>query len=312
MSIPPPDEERGRVRRVLEERVREIDSPEKAEEVIRQLEQLAAGHTEQEKGQQAAAKPASAATCVEDAATDASPPEAAAAVLAETAAQAVAPTEEAPVVLEAAQEVLAAPPTAIPPDEDAGRSLLRQAVLRRMGFVQAIDARIYMAINGVDHPRWLDRTANAITLITTGGWIWLGGALAAQLFGATDGKRAVRELFPSLVGATWIVEHPMKAYFRRQRPFIDIVRALVIGKKPGSWSFPSGHTAASFASAWVLSTVWPRWAPLFFALASSVGFSRVYVGAHYPGDVLAGAFLGMTFAELIREAVRALRAVTRS
>ncbi|HET6319948.1 MAG TPA: phosphatase PAP2 family protein, partial [Chloroflexota bacterium] len=102
----------------------------------------------------------------------------------------------------------------------------------------------------------------------------------------------------------WIVEYPIKAYFRRRRPFVEIVRALVIGKKPGSWSFPSGHTAASFASAWVLSTVWPRRAPAFFSLAATVGLSRIYVGAHYPGDVTSGALAGLVLADLIRRAVR--------
>jgi undecaprenyl-diphosphatase len=78
----------------------------------------------------------------------------------------------------------------------------------------------------------------------------------------------------------------------------------VIGRRPDGWSFPSGHTAAAFSGAWVASTVWPRRAPLFFGLAATVGFSRIYVGAHYPGDVLAGATLGMVIAEAIRRPIR--------
>ena len=78
----------------------------------------------------------------------------------------------------------------------------------------------------------------------------------------------------------------------------------MVGKKPGSWSFPSGHTASSFAAAWTLSTIWPRRAPLFLGLATLVGFSRIYVGAHYPGDVTSGAFAGMTIAELVRQALK--------
>src|SRR4030095_15579774 len=108
---------------------------------------------------------------------------------------------------------------------------------------------------------------------------------------------AVGEMAVPAPVATWLVEYPIKAYFRRRRPFIDVVRALVVGKRPGSWSFPSGHTASSFACAWVLSTYWPRRAPLFFTLASIVGLSRIYVGAHYPGDVLSGAIAGTAIAE---------------
>jgi undecaprenyl-diphosphatase len=126
----------------------------------------------------------------------------------------------------------------------------------------------------------------------------------AYLLHVPRARQALTHLVPAVVGATWLVEYPAKAYFRRRRPFVEIVRALVIGKKPGSWSFPSGHTAASFASGWILSTVWPRQLPVFFSLASTVGLSRIYVGAHYPGDVLSGAVAGTVLAELIRRLVR--------
>ena len=80
------------------------------------------------------------------------------------------------------------------------------------------------------------------------------------------------------------------------------MRALVVGKEPGSWSFPSGHTCAAFAAAWTLSRYWARTRPLFFGVAATLGYSRVFVGAHYPGDVATGAALGMTLSELIRRA----------
>jgi membrane-associated phospholipid phosphatase len=103
------------------------------------------------------------------------------------------------------------------------------------------------------------------------------------------------------------VEHPVKAIFQRRRPFVDVVRALIVGKKPGSWSFPSGHTASSFAAAWVVSKRWPRLSPLFFALAALVGTSRVYVGAHYPGDVVSGAGAGVLLSETAYRLNRILR-----
>ena len=110
----------------------------------------------------------------------------------------------------------------------------------------------------------------------------------------------------SMIGATWFVDVPVKALFRRRRPFIDVVRALVVGRRPDGWSFPSGHSAAAFSGAWILSTLWPKRAPLFFALAASVGFSRIYVGAHYPGDVISGATIGAVVAEAIRRPVARL------
>jgi len=65
-------------------------------------------------------------------------------------------------------------------------------------------------------------------------------------------------------------------------------------------SFPSGHAATSFAGAWVLGSVWPRRRGAFLVLATLVSLSRVYLGAHDPGEILAGTVLGVGLAELLR------------
>jgi undecaprenyl-diphosphatase len=61
---------------------------------------------------------------------------------------------------------------------------------------------------------------------------------------------------------------------------------------PTDWSFPSGHAATSFAGATMLAHFLPRQRLLLYALAVAIAYSRVYVGVHYPVDVLAGAALG--------------------
>lgn len=309
----PVDKNQQRVERVIEHELEQIQTPEAASAVLARVERLGSKKTEAELadvGKQVndQAPPVdqteSAAQTIEQSAERHQKPEAAlAATLATTAAQSVAPTEAAPKVVEAAQAALT-PSARVSPEAERGRQLLKEAVLHRMGPMQALDARIYLAINSAPHPGWLDSVAWAIAIITVGGWIWVLGTLLAYLLRVPRSWGALKYLLPGVVGATWVVEYPIKAYFRRRRPFVEIVRALVIGKKPGSWSFPSGHTAASFASAWVLSTVWRRQAPLFLSIAGAVGVSRVYVGAHYPGDVASGAFAGMLFAELIRRFVR--------
>jgi membrane-associated phospholipid phosphatase len=197
----------------------------------------------------------------------------------------------------------AAPPG---PRAGRGRRLLKEALLRRMGPLNALDAEVYLAVNEGPHPAALDTIAWAVAMVTTGGWIWVIGALVSYLLRVPRSWVAVTRLVPSLAIATWLVEYPIKGLFRRRRPFVRVVQALVIGKKPGSWSFPSGHTASSFASAWILSSVWPRKAPAFYALAGLVGFSRIYVGAHYPGDVAFGAVLGMILSETVRRLAKRL------
>jgi undecaprenyl-diphosphatase len=68
---------------------------------------------------------------------------------------------------------------------------------------------------------------------------------------------------------------------------------------PHSRSFPSGHTATSFACATVLAALVPRAAPFVYVLALAIGYSRLYVGVHWPIDVLGGAVLGVATALLL-------------
>jgi len=84
---------------------------------------------------------------------------------------------------------------------------------------------------------------------------------------------------------------------------------------PHDHTFPSGHAATSFAAATILSTANPRLGPLWFLLATAIGFSRVYVGVHYPVDVIGGAVLGIAVATALRRLVEVpqrSRAATRS
>jgi undecaprenyl-diphosphatase len=86
----------------------------------------------------------------------------------------------------------------------------------------------------------------------------------------------------------------LKAATGRPRPFETIPQAdPLIGATVGQ-SLPSGHAATSFAGAVVLTYFLPRSAPYVFLLAVSIAFSRIYVGVHYPSDVVAGAALGAT------------------
>ena len=77
-----------------------------------------------------------------------------------------------------------------------------------------------------------------------------------------------------------------------------------------STSFPAGHAATAFACATLLSCFFPRGLPWFALLAVAIGFSRVYVGVHYPGDVLGGAAIGIAVGLVAFAVVRLLSGST--
>jgi undecaprenyl-diphosphatase len=87
----------------------------------------------------------------------------------------------------------------------------------------------------------------------------------------------------------------LKSAVGEQRPHLaDPLIAI-----PHSKSFPSGHAATSFACATVLSMLAPRASPVFFVLALAIAYSRLYVGVHWPLDVIVGALIGLATALLL-------------
>jgi len=307
-EMPTPEEKAQArpVRRALKEALADVDSPEKADEVIDDLESAVAGQTtgDVEKIQPPATTPASAARQVKKAAQTAPESKKTEKVLEATARALTTPDKrQREVVSEAAQEVLnpeqqgAAPTVADEPQ----REYLREAVLKRLKPLDALDANLFLQVNHLPHNRFLNAFFYGITTAFTAGAVWyiVMGIKALQNRRATGA--ILREVALPLTIAGALVEFPIKSYFRRRRPFITIIQAIVIGKKPGTWSFPSGHSAIAFGGAWLLNRKFPRLWGLRYVVASLVAFSRIYLGDHYPGDVASGSLLGMLFAMFFRK-----------
>lgn len=85
-----------------------------------------------------------------------------------------------------------------------------------------------------------------------------------------------------------LIVHLVKRLVNRPRPFISIDNVIARCLPSCKYSFPSGHSCAAFSLALVLAHGMPTWANLFYGLASMVAVSRVYLGVHYPSDVLVG------------------------
>lgn len=98
----------------------------------------------------------------------------------------------------------------------------------------------------------------------------------------------------SSTAVSGILTAALKFAFSRPRPKKTYPDDIVVYTKAGSYSFPSGHTSQAFATATSISLLYPKWyiiAPAYL-WASGVGYSRMYLGVHYPSDVLAGAIIG--------------------
>jgi undecaprenyl-diphosphatase len=294
------------VKRALEDALAEVDSLEKAEQVVSDLERAAVGKTTGDVMPDKPTAPAQAAQQVAQADAAATPQETTKEVLLETARAVVSTDAKGQKAISDATAEVMNPQQQGTPVPDSRRELLRKAVLSRLKPYDALDARLFLAINHLPHTPLLNAFFYFFTFIYTAGAAWYALMAMAFLRDRREGMRLIRGTAVPLAIAGVIVELPIKAFFKRRRPFISIIQAIVIGRKPGSWSFPSGHSAVAFAGAWLFSQKMPRRTGLFYLVASLVGFSRIYLGNHYPGDVAVGSLLGTLFAMLSRWVIRLL------
>jgi membrane-associated phospholipid phosphatase len=284
----------------VEAALSEITSPAQAEQVAAEVIAAAGGTTEKQVREDGGAAPDPAQAIQAAASTPGS--QKAPATLIEAAKQVAGSSGETREALEQALQA-ATNPEQHGATEAATKEpleLLRTAILHQMKPYQAVDARLYLAINHLPHTPLTNSFMYSVTTIMNGGFGWLLGLLLAALIDRKRNRQALLQVIPPLWIATMTVEYPIKYYFRRRRPFVDVIQAIAVGKKPGTFSFPSGHSAAAFAGAWLLRRHYPRLAALWYAIAGLVGFSRIYLGAHYPGDVLSGALSGTAIAEAAR------------
>ncbi|HHV38540.1 MAG TPA: phosphatase PAP2 family protein [Tepidimicrobium sp.] len=127
----------------------------------------------------------------------------------------------------------------------------------------------------------------------------LGGALSITLFililllfGNKRGKNIGAQGAVTLA-ISQTITYAIKSIFGRQRPYNILKDLNTFGIILKDYSFPSGHTSASFAIATTIAFNMPRLSIVAFILAFAIGISRIYLGVHYPTDVMAGMFLGV-------------------
>ncbi len=178
------------------------------------------------------------------------------------------------------------------------------------GDTMRVDTAIRHAVHGLASPR-LTAVVWAATELGSPAVIVLGTLVASAVFLRLARTRAAILLLITMAGAE-ALDQLLKLFFHRPRPlpFFDI-------PPPASYSFPSGHAFASFCFYGVLGAligvrVERRWVKVALWVAAglviaAVGFSRVYLGVHYPSDVLAGYAVAFVWVLTVASADRVLR-----
>ena len=129
------------------------------------------------------------------------------------------------------------------------------------------------------------------------GLVWIGIALALALLRR---RPALLLVVVAADGIADLLARGIKSVVDVQRPAFRYAEPKALVPVPLDHSFPSGHSATSFACATTLALAFPRLAVPLYVLAAAIAYSRVYVGVHYPLDVLGGAVLGIAVATALR------------
>ncbi len=169
-----------------------------------------------------------------------------------------------------------------------------------IGWIEALDIALFRLLNtSVWHPI-VDPVMVAITSQDRWYVALLGAWLAMIIWGGRRGRLAAVMVVLAVALSDQLSSGFLKPLVGRVRPCnalpLDEIRLLVRQSK--AFSFPSSHAANAFSMATVLLWRYPRHGVLIFVIALLIGYSRIYVGVHYPLDVLAGAALGFLCGKL--------------
>lgn len=173
-----------------------------------------------------------------------------------------------------------------------------------MEYLKELDQQLFLWLNAW-HTHWLDPVMSLITGRLT--WLPLYIGIVAWIFfrQRKTGIWTILAIALAVTLADQVTSGVMKPLFERLRPCHDpTISALVhvVGGCGGRFGFASSHAANTFALATLISLLHPgrrAVAVVLLTWAAVVSYSRIYVGVHYPGDIVTGALIGSLIAYLV-------------
>ena len=164
-----------------------------------------------------------------------------------------------------------------------------------MDTILQLDQNILLFIQEYIRHDWMDWFWKGITHLGDFGIFWI--LLTIVLLIPKKTRKAEVASALALIIGTLITNVAIKNVVARIRPYEVIQELELMIEKQTDFSFPSGHTCASFASAFAIykcKEVFPKkWRIAAMVLATLIALSRLYVGVHYPTDVLGGLIVGL-------------------
>ena len=173
----------------------------------------------------------------------------------------------------------------------------------RSNDISTSDLIIFRSLNGLSGNSSVDTIFLVVTELGTP-LVWLAITVLASIFFKGRRVRVLVLLGAALIGAE-LLEAFLKPIYHRERPFTSLDGVTTVGGMASGFSFPSGHALRSFAGSMVLLRFRKSIAYVLLAVSGLVALSRIYLGLHYPSDVLASFLLAYLLAELVIFAQRA-------
>lgn len=152
---------------------------------------------------------------------------------------------------------------------------------------------------------FMDAVMPVITVLGDNGYVWLGLSFALMAFKQT--RQTGFLIFGAIFIGAIICNATLKPLVERLRPCVVRPDLAILAACETGFSFPSGHTTASFAAAGVLMLTHARFAWTGMALACLIAFSRIYMGFHFPTDVLGGMVAGTLAAFIAVEGMKRIK-----